>query len=212
MGTALVVFGALLALLLLLLLLLAVPLEADFQFEGIEPLNGQVALRWLFGLVRVRISMPGAGRRSRAQRTAPHATAEAVGRMTEKVAHEPREVHRRVLTLLREAELRQQAYRLAKDVLDAAHLSQLRLHVRLGLGDPADTGRLWAIVGPLSVLARSLRNAEVRVEPAFMEPVLEFRAQGRARLIPLQLLALLIGFVLSPVSIRAWRTLRSSHA
>lgn len=194
------VVGALLFLLLLLLLLLAVPLELAFRFEGIEPLKGQVALRWLFGLVRFRISVPGAGRRRHGQRERQS------GRQS------GREGRPNVLALLREAELRQRCRRLLSDVMAAAHLSELRLRVRLGLGDPADTGRLWAILGPLSVLARRLGNADVRIEPAFMEPVLEFQAQGRSRLIPLQLLALAIGFVLSPVSIRAWRTLRGSHA
>jgi hypothetical protein len=117
-----------------------------------------------------------------------------------------------VLALLRDTELRQRCARLLGDVMRAAHFSELELRMRLGLGDPADTGRLWAIVGPLSLLARRLRHADVRIEPAFMEPVLEFQAHGRSRLIPLQLLALAIGFVLSPVSIRAWRTLRGSHA
>jgi ABC-type antimicrobial peptide transport system permease subunit len=63
MGVLLALLGIVLGLLLFLLLLLAVPLEMAFRFEGIEPLNGQVVLRWLFGLVRQRISVPGAGRR-----------------------------------------------------------------------------------------------------------------------------------------------------
>jgi len=41
--------------------------------------------------------------------------------------------------------------------------------------------------------------------------VLEFQAHGRALVIPLQLLALLISFALSPASIRAWRTLRAGR-
>ena len=84
--------------------------------------------------------------------------------------------------------------------------------MRLGLGDPADTGRLWAIVGPLSVAAQGIRSARVRVEPAFMEAVLEFDARGRMRLVPVQFLALAIGFALSPPSVRAWRTLRVGDA
>jgi hypothetical protein len=83
--------------------------------------------------------------------------------------------------------------------------------VRLGLGDPADTGRLWAVVGPLCAVAQ-LRNAELRIEPEFVDPVLEFHADGRVRLVPLRFLGLAVAFALSPPTIRAWRTLRGGHA
>jgi hypothetical protein len=52
----------------------------------------------------------------------------------------------------------------------------------------------------------------VRIEPEFVEPVLEFKADGRLWLIPLRFLALVLGFALSPPTIRAWRTLRGNHA
>lgn len=41
----------------------------------------------------------------------------------------------------------------------AAHLHQFRLRMRLGLGDPADTGLLWAVVGPLNALAQGMPNS-----------------------------------------------------
>ena len=84
--------------------------------------------------------------------------------------------------------------------------------MRLGLGDPADTGRLWALVGPLNAAANNLRNAQVQIEPEFMDPLFEFRFDGRLLVVPLQLVALAIGFALSPASLRAWRTLIRGHA
>ena len=84
--------------------------------------------------------------------------------------------------------------------------------MRLGLEDPADTGMLWAFIGPLSVTAQSLLNADVRIEPEFMDSALELHADVQMRLVLLQYLALAIAFALSPASIRAWRTLNASHA
>lgn len=218
MGAMLAVIGVVLGVLVFLLLLLAVPLQLAFRFEGIEPLNGELVLRWLFGLVRFRIAVPGAGKRRPAEGEEPPSAPQPAGKGAQPPPRRRREPEGRregrpdMLALLRDTELRQRCTRLLGDVLRAAHLSELQLRVRLGLGDPADTGRLWAIVGPASILARRLRHADVRIEPAFMEPVLEFQAHGRSRLIPLQLLALAVGFVLSPVSMRAWRMLRGSHA
>ena len=48
------VLGALLA-------LLAVPVDVAFRVEGVEPLNGQITVRWLFGAVVLRMPIPGAG-------------------------------------------------------------------------------------------------------------------------------------------------------
>jgi len=198
-GVALVVAG----LLGLVLLLLAVPVGVEFRLEGIEPLNGEVGVRWLFGLVRFRIPVPRAGKPT----PRPEAKPEARARARPKA----RVRHRNVLAALGQAAFRRRAYRLVGDLVRAVRLRRLRLLMRLGLGDPADTGRLWAVVGPLNAVAQ-LRNAELRIEPEFVEPVLEFKADGRLLLVPLRFLILAIAFALSPPTIRAWSTLRGSHA
>lgn len=117
-----------------------------------------------------------------------------------------------VLAVLRQADFRRRVYRLIKDAFKAANLRELGFQMRLGLGDPADTGRLWAFVGPLNVAAQNVRNASISIEPEFMDAVIEFDTHGRFRFVPLQFLVLAVGFALSPPSRRAWRTLRGGNA
>ncbi|MDH5538462.1 MAG: DUF2953 domain-containing protein [Rhizobacter sp.] len=185
------------------LLLLAVPLHVTLRFEGIEAFGGELELRWLFGLVRFRVQIPGEGKK-----------ATAAGAIVSKAREQPRPggggAH--VLAALRQAAFRSRLYRLVNDLVAAVHPRELRLRVRLGLGDPADTGRLWALLGPLNAAAQDLSDAQVRIEPEFIDAVLEFQAHGRLLLVPLQILALAAGFALSPASIRAWRALRSGDA
>jgi len=188
-----------------LLVLLALPIDVAFRAEGLEPLRGEIGIRWLFGAVRLQVPIPGSGETDETTQAKPRA-----GKARPKAGK--KRARGNVFAALRQAAFRRRLYRLLQDALAAAHLRELRLHLRLGLGDPADTGRLWAVLGPLAAIARSLRNADVRIEPEFIDAALEFRAEGRARLIPLQYLALAVGFVLSPVSIRAWRTLQAGHA
>jgi len=57
------------------------------------------------------------------------------------------------LTALRDAALRRRVWRLIRDLRQAIRLQRGHLHARLGLGDPADTGRLWALLGPLQTVA-----------------------------------------------------------
>lgn len=191
----------------LLVLALAVPVDVAFRLEGIETFRGQIRMRWLFGLVRFRFALPGVAEPKPSE--PPPAPPPAAP-----VRRKPKERRRPVdvLAALRQAAFRRRLYRFVRDLLRAAHARELSLRLRLGLGDPADTGRLWALVGPLSAWAQNLPNADVRIEPEFMEPVLEFQTHGRFMLIPLQFIALAVAFALSPASIRAWRALRADHA
>jgi hypothetical protein len=155
----------------------------------------------MFGLLHVFVRIPEA-------RQAPHLAAPSKPEKPKKLNQSRSRSRSNALALFWQADFRQRVYRLVTDVWRAAHLHRLRLRMRLGLGDPADTGQLWAVLGPLSALAQGLRGADVHIEPAFMESVFEFHARGRLRVIPLQLLALALAFVLSPVCIRAWRSLQ----
>lgn len=183
----------------LLVLLFAVPLELAFRLERVEVFNGQITIRWLFGLLRFRIPIPGAETTPRIEAAKP-----------KKPARRGARPH--AIAVFRQAAFRRRVWRLVTDLLGAAHLRELHLRLRLGLGDPADTGWLWALVGPLSVAAQSLRNAEVRIEPEFMDEAFELHADGRLLLVPLQFLVLAVGFALSPASLRAWWSLRAGHA
>jgi hypothetical protein len=199
--TALLILSAILA----LLLLLAVPVDLAFKIEGIQCFRAKISVRWLFGVIRFRIPFPEAAGQQPVAKARQRAT-------KQRPEHKKRRGHPNFIAVLKQAEFRQRTYRFAKDLIQAVHLQRFRLLMRLGLGDPADTGHLWALVGPLGAMAQRLRSADVRIEPEFMDSVLEVQADGQVRLIPLQFLALAIAFALSPPSIRAWRTLSGRHA
>ena len=196
-------------LLVLLVLLLAIPIDLAFQLEGIDleatdAFKGQVTIGWLFGLVQFRKRVPNVARKTRSQSgqqgdNRPTKTGISV-------------THRNVVAVLRQAAFRKRVYHFVKDLLRATHFHQLRLYLRLGLEDPADTGMLWAFIGPLSVATQDLLNADVHIEPEFMDSALELHADVQMRLVLLQYLALAIAFALSPASVRAWRTLNASQA
>ncbi len=186
------------------LFLLAVPVNVDFRVEGMTSLSGQVGVRWIFGLVRIRFPFPrsgGPGRRPEEESRGARA----------RDGSEHRGRGRSVLAALRQAAFRRRVYRLVGELLRAIHVHRVRLRMRLGMGDPADTGLLWAVMGPVNAVAQ-WRDADVRVEPDFLEPVLEFHAEGGVEIVPLRIVLLAICFALSPPTIRAWRTLRGHRA
>jgi hypothetical protein len=182
--------------------ILVVPITVVFRVDRLDEIKGQLGFRWLFGLVRFQSGIPGA------DRTKPRRDGKPVKKINERKAGRNA---RGMFSLMRQSDFRRHAIRFIRNLLRAIHARSLYLHLRIGLGDPADTGRLWALVGPVAGVAANLRNAEVHLEPEFMEPVLEIESHGEIRLVPLQFIALAVAFVVSPTTIRAWYALRQSH-
>jgi Protein of unknown function (DUF2953) len=194
----LLVLGVLLGLLLVLMLL---PVEVAFRVDSVQPVQAQVRVRALLGLVRAEQCFP----RAQAPRPAPAA-------VRPPTPARPRRSPAPLLAMLREAAFRRRTFRFVDDLLTATHLRRFVLHARLGLGDPAQTGCLWALLGPLSAWARARQAADVRIDPDFVDAVFELQTEGRMRVVPLQVLMLTLGFLLSPPSIQAWRRLRAQRA
>jgi len=162
-----------------------------------------VRFHWLFGVVRYQIGIPST---SEAKPDSKRIPAKKTGKHI-KGTHA-----QGVFALLKQSDFFRRTIRFIKDLLRATHARDLYLRLRIGLGDPADTGRLWALLGPAAGIATNLRSADVHIEPEFMDPVLEVESHGEVRLIPLQFIALATAFVVSPTTLRAWRTLHRSNA
>lgn len=199
MATVALTLGALLA---LLIAVLAVPLTVVFSVHRIEKTEGYVRFRWLFGLVRFQVRIPQADRRGPRPPSTPKTTAQTHRRRKEKANA------RAIASLLKQSTFRRRVVKFIRDILAATRARNLFLRLRIGLGDPADTGRLWAILGPVAGMARNIEGAAVRIEPDFVDPVFEVECRGQFRLVPIQVIALVTAFVLSPTMLRAWWRLR----
>jgi hypothetical protein len=194
--------GALLA---LLIALLAVPLTVVFSIHRIKQTEGFVRFLWLFGLVRFQLRIPRAAKARPRPESTPRKKAKPPARTKKKGTA------RGIVSLLQQSAFRRRVYKFIRDILTATHARDLFVRLRIGLGDPADTGRLWAIIGPIAGMAQNLRSATVRIEAEFVDPVFEVESHGQFRLVPIQFIALAAAFVLSPTMLRAWRRLRRGN-
>lgn len=182
-------------LLALLIVLLTIPLTIVFSIHRNSVTRGRIRFGWLFGLVHFQLTLPhDSGDKSK---TGPIPTSEKKRKIgTSKLRKEKRNMQG-LFALLREPIFRQRVMQFIRDALAATHAEDLFFRLRIGTGDPADTGRLWAIIGPLAGLLRSIKTIDAYIEPEFMEPLLEIKTHGRFRLFPIQFLYLLIHFLLS---------------
>jgi len=185
-------------LLALVIALLAVPLTVAFSIRRIEDTQGYIRFRWLFGLVRFQLRIPRAADARPRPAPAPR-----------KKARPPRRKRRKggaasVVSAMGQVAVRRRVYRFLGDLLRATHARDLFCRLRIGLGDPADTGCLWAVVGPVAGLAQNIQAATVRIEPEFMDLVFEMEGRGRFRLVPIQFVAIAGAFALSPTMGPVW--------
>ena len=180
-----------------LLSLLVIPLSLSFSISQNQQLQGYAQIRWLFGLVKFQTHFPGETKAPKHKKSSPTKKSKP---------HKPGNNGRNFVGLFKQQQFRQHIIKFIKNMLRASHAKDLYLRLRIGLGDPADTGMLWAMMGPVSGMFKNLQGMTVTIEPEFIDAVLEIESHGRFKFIPLQFIALMMAFTLSPVTIRAWRT------
>lgn len=181
--------------LLLLTSLLAIPITLIFSASSSGKTNNVFRLRWAFGLVNVNLAPSGKRTKQPAEKTATEAPAKTRGSRT----------NWDVLAGLRQKPFRNRILKFAQDAWRAIVKENLILRLRLGLGDPADTGQLWAVVGPVSGVVAGLSEHAVSIEPEFAEAAFEAEGSGKVSLIPLRLISLSLMLLLSP---SVWKGIR----
>ncbi len=187
------------AFLLLLIALLAIPITLTFQVSWQQTLQGNIKLRWLFGLVRVALSSFNSNE--------PSPASEKPAQKNIRFERSPRK-NSNLFAAIWQNTFRRRIIRFIGDVFHAVHKKDVRLYVRIGLGDPADTGRLWAIVGPVTGLLANIQEASIEIEPEFFDTTFELDSSGNIRLIPVQLIYLAVGLLLSPSVWRGMKQMR----
>lgn len=161
-----------------LLGLLAVPIYVSFDIRRGGPApRADVALLWLFGLVKIPIPQPRAKPKPRRPRSNPF----------------PRAV--------RSPAFRRNTGKLLARLWRALRLPHLEVHTVIGFNDPADTGLLYGLFSALPRLP-------INFTPVFHRPAFEINARGTAGVIPLQILAITLAWLLSPATWIAFKGAR----
>jgi hypothetical protein len=190
-----VLWTALFAALALVLALLAVPVDVALAARRRDRLETRVTVRWWWGRVCLPMSKGGPKARKARKPKKPR-KARKPGRPSGA---------RRALALLRSPDFPRRVIALVRGLLARVHVRRLELAVRLGLDDPADTGRLWGVVGPAAALLNPPAPARVEVAPEFGGALFHLDAAAEARVVPAAVLGTVVAFLLSPVTLRAMR-------
>lgn len=185
----------------LVVILLAMPVTLTYQLSWRETLSASVRLNWAFGLVRADVS-PG---RAKSNADESKTARKKVGRRKKTKGRKTN-----AMAAFRQPSFRRRIFRFVSDLWHAIHKTNVWLLVRTGLGDPADTGRLWAVLGPLSGMLARVRDARIMIEPDFLDATFEVDSSGTIRVIPLQITVIALGLLVSPAAWRGMLLMRAS--
>jgi hypothetical protein len=186
----------------LVVILLAVPVTLTYQCSWRRTVSAELRLTWAFGLVRADVS-PDQGK-SKSEKP------EEARSKSDRRQRTPGKKKNDFLAAIRQPSFRRRILRFVSDVWRSIHKKNIRLLLRIGLGDPADTGQLWAAFGPLSGMFARARDVSITVVPDFLDSTFEVDSSGTIRVIPLQFAVLALGLLFSPSIWRGFMFMRAS--
>lgn len=183
----------LIGLLVLLTFVLCVPLDATLRLDINGRLKFQLRVGWLFGLVDTKV---------RRGKKKPKRVKVNTKRRPGKPSINT------IINILRTKGLTKQFSRLLFRLVRCFKIRDLSADLRVGLGNPADTGLLFAIIGPPFFFLDAAFPHRVKVRPVFTdEAILEGYLNGSVRLLPVKLVISLLGFTFSLPTLRVIKTL-----
>ena len=167
---------------LFLVILLAIPVDLIICVEKYSDFKLRVTVRWMFGLMGKEISR---------------------GKKEPKKEKKRRGSIKPLLAMLKTRGFPGKLFRFIRGVFRCFNVHDLKLNLRVGLGDPAETGLLFALIGPTMVCAGSFSSLDIKVEPDFYQGGLQGYSKADIRAFPLRLVGHLVRFTFSPTTIRA---------
>lgn len=162
--------------LLLLVMLLSISISLKFEFDLDHISENKIVLSWFFGLVELRIPMQ--------QEEAPKPKKESNKSKQKKAIN----TGKTIFKVLIQKNFRQQFFNYMSDLWHSISKEDIRFYIKLGLGDPAETGKLWAIIGPTSGALSNVNQFSLVIEPDFINAGFQLNGSGAIRFTPLRII------------------------
>lgn len=180
------IVAVLLGIFLFFILLLVIPLDLSFHIEKEEAFRPRIRVKWLFGLI---------GKNVGGSEKKPEQANKKKGKK------EKRNL-KFLLEMWKARGFLPKVLRFIKDVFRVLHIRELQLYLRIGLDNPADTGMLFAAVGPAMLFLRRQPSLHIQIEPDFQQENLRGHLRGELRLIPIKLIMPVVHLLFSITALR----------
>jgi len=188
----LIIIGSLIG---LAIISLCIPVELDFAADLGTVRRFRVNIVWLFGMVR--LSPKRRGRRARAQ---------ALAKKKNGLLSRQFQQLQTILRIVRTRGLARQVLKLLVSMLKEIRFRRGAVDLKVGLGDPGDTGMLFSVIGPVTPLLNWYAPFPVNIQPLMAdEPGITGRVYSKLSLQPIRIAVPVLGFLLSRPGFRLMR-------
>lgn len=185
----------------LIILLLMIPIHIIFSFQRCPSVQRRISIGLIFGLIRLPVPLRSIKNPFRQQSI----------KKEFRVKRSQRQLHR-VFILLRSKGFLRRLLKFIYEIYKAMRIHILNLSFILGLDDPADTGMLWAFVGPISNIFANLYISNISIKPNFVAETFYVEGKGEIRIIPIRVFYIVTAFLFSITTIRAvWAVMTMKH-
>lgn len=182
----------------LIFLLLIIPVELIFNYKNFETPEKKVILSWLFGIISVEIYP---------KKTPPKGKEDLKPQSENKKGPGLSKIRK----ILSNRKFTGKTFNTVRRILSSAKPKLNRFYIRIGLGDPADTGILWGLIGPLSGILYGCPDKDLIIVPDFLDPAFDVDANGKITIIPLEIIFIALSYIFSPVVLKTyWFDLRET--
>lgn len=157
----------------------------------------QTKVIWMFGLIRFSVKTPSAR---------PFVKEPAKKKRKKKTSTSERRSKRSgriFFAVLRSEGFLGRVLGLLYDVLNVAKIKKLKLHCFFGLNDPADTGKAYGMFSPVFSVFYAIPKLDFDVVPLFDGEAFRSDLEARIRVVPINYVRAVLGFVFSPEMFRA---------
>jgi len=179
----------------ILFLVLCVPLDMVLHADVYGKPKFRLRFSWLFGLVSKEIT--GEKKKPPEKKRAAKSKKKRGRRDT-----------RVIFSILRTKGVLRRLKELLKDVFSCLKFRELVADFKIGLGNPADTALLFAIIGPATAFLGSSYLHKIRLQPSFGDDaVLEGYSHITVRLHPIRLASPFPKFAFSLTALRIIKAL-----
>lgn len=179
----------------ILFFLLIIPVEAEFRFNNLSGNEKTVKVRAFFGLISKTVypSFQSENQKNKEKTVNKNKKENKSGNEFSKI-----------ISVLKNGKFLRKTIHTFKKLILSIKPDLKQFHLRLGLYDPADTGIIWGLIGPVSGILYGFTEKDVIIEPDFLDPALGLDTKGSLSIVPLQILFIVLGFIFSPVVIKTY--------